>query len=420
MLRWLVLAATLLFAGGLALTSLPVLGDDHWWLWLRYAKPDFPATEPYTFSRMPVFTLIATAATHAGAWFLWPRVFVTFFFALHALAFGLFLEKLLEGRRIPRAAFVAAGAVFALQPNGYEVHLWHLLSIHAFGALCVALAFHAGYGLSSVLLATLGLLTYDSFFFLLPGFALLLQVMDPKGFRIRSHLWIPAAILLAIGIKVGLGKMTGFLQVVQPTLEAARVTDGLKTLLRMLWQIHFYKTNWPVTALHWVAIGGLAWSLRRNGLGSRRVIVSLLAIPTLAALPLALNSYPAPRAYYGPQILMSLSLACMMAVWLSNRVPRRGFPATSLLLAAFILAYSAQWGQVLKLKQRNALALARIEERVTGAMSSCAEPCQLALPPPVEGLDRDWVMPRMFWGSFHERIRLEKFPGKRIQVTIRE
>ncbi len=402
--------ATLVFVLATAAVQFPTLADDHWWRWLSALKPGFPITEPYMFSRMPVLTALSTWATRYELWLRWPQLFLGFFFALHALAFGLLFERLLGKKVWPYAALV--GVVFALQPNNYEIHFWHLLSLHAVGALSIALAFRMRSPWAALVFGTLGLLTYDSFFFLLPGFAVLLGLRERANFQLRRYWWIGAALLLGAATKFILGRWLGYLQVVPFDLDLWKVLDHTKVVFRTLWLMHFYKPSWPLTLVAW---SGVAWAvfLAKDRFGLKRLLLWLVA-PTIIALPLALNAYEAPRAYYGPQILQAL----MLAVLFLSAFQEKACSATAA-LALVALAFVLQGVLILSLKQSNYNALEAIEAKAVESMQACVEPCALVLPPPTEGLQRDWILPEMFWDEFYERIRLERFPNKKIEITIK-
>ena len=150
----------LIFGIGISFFHPPFIADDYWMLWLSLSRPDFGWTEPYVFSRMPVGSLLAVAIAKSGVLEIAPRLFLSGMFAVHAFALSLFLKTLTEGaiERTQNSAtrfgltFLIPCILFSFQPNNYEIHLWHLLSLHSIGTLFIALAFRVNRSVVKILL----------------------------------------------------------------------------------------------------------------------------------------------------------------------------------------------------------------------------------------------------------------------------
>lgn len=435
--------ALLLFGGAVFWARPSFLADDYWWLWIPLHNRHFAWSEPYSFSRMPLFTLLTDVLLKTGAWEAFPHGIMTIAFGVHAVAFGLMLQTLLETagvelhRREP-LLFVFLALLFSFNPDNYEIHLWPIMSVDAVAELLIALAFRARSFGVGVLLATAGLLFYDSFAFLVAGFAALLVALS--FFRDRSRLKPVAIRVLGLGICAailwGLSKgilawAVGFLH--HPPIETSprRAIQNLRRVVRTLWQIHFYKTNWVLTLLQWLAVIGLCARVIRRKRMPPGLVVILAVLPFAIALPLCLNTYDAPRSFFGAQLVQALSLAFLASLGaetpaapaaLPNPVRPPGKSGRGALafwpLPLLMLVYATQWGRILNIKHYNSDVLAHDASLLGDRMARCQDPCVLRVPPPGADLRSDWVLPQFVWNYYYQRLGLLFFPNRGIRFEI--
>ena len=405
----------------------PYLADDYWHLCVALQRPGLGWfwTDHYAFSRMPVLIIFLAAGLKTHVIENYPRVLLVFFFGIHALALSLFVKTLIEasGRTLSKYAspFVGVTALFAFQPNNYEIHLWHLLSVHSMAAFLIAIVFRLKNRVTMIVLLTLGLMTYDTFILLVIGMVCMCAVTSTsqipawKGWR----LFLPVVLISAliwISSKLILAHFTGFLHVLPFERSPLILLQHLLLVVRMLWTIHFYKVSWILSLFYWLAFSGLAWrAFQVKALPGRRLIL-LILLPTLVALPLALNTYPAPRAYYGPQILQSVMMAYLAFLVLTELKGRQILSYLPLMILTII--FSLEWGHVLYLKEMNYRTLTHEETELRKVMNECNAPCHLALPPPGKGLITDYILPEFVWSFYYERFRLLNFPKKKIEIQI--
>jgi hypothetical protein len=125
---------------------------------------------------------MAVASVKTGVLEFYPRVFLGVFFSVYILAFSMFFKTLLEGSgtklKVEWPLFLLVGTLFSFYANNYEISLWHLCSIYSVGSLLIAASFREKNLFMRVLLATLGLMTYDTFVFLLVGFSILFVLVE--------------------------------------------------------------------------------------------------------------------------------------------------------------------------------------------------------------------------------------------------
>jgi hypothetical protein len=218
--------------------------------------------------------------------------------------------------------------------------------------------------------------------------------------------------VLALLAKFALGKATGFLQVVPISKSPLDWAGELPYLFRNLWILHFYKATWALTPLVWLGLGFLA-VISLGKLSPERLAV-LLLWPTVLALPLAANRYPAPRAFYGPIFVESLVFAYLAYTALQSPSRRRATFGLALIGVAFAL----QWADVLRVKSRNFALLEAERAEVSAKLRECEAPCALVLPQPGAGVARDWVLPQFVWPFYYDRIRMLTVPGKDVEIRI--
>lgn len=421
------LLSVLIFGACVLWARPPFLADDYWWLWLPLNNPHFAWSEPYPFSRMPVSTLLTDALLKTGAWEAFPRLLMTLAFGVHAAAFALMLRTLLERAGLalnPRALipFVAIALLFSFSPDNYEIHLWPILSVDSLAELLIAQAFRVESLPIAIALCTVALMFYDSFVFLLAGFAALLVAVT--WFRDRTRARSLALRYAGLGVTAGifwllskgiLGWAVGFLH--HPPIETSplQALRNLKRVARTMWLIHFYKTNWVLTPLAWLAIIALCGTLIRRRWLPTGLLGLLLLIPLTSALPLCLNSYDAPRAFYGPQIVQALALAMLAFVLASHAGDRLRLRWPLFLLAA---VFATQWGLILAIKRQNSKALERLSAQLRSRMERCQEPCVLTVIPPSEAVHKDYVLPGFVWTFYFDRLRLLYFPARKIRFEI--
>jgi hypothetical protein len=418
-----ILFAVLLFSIGLLTHHQPFIRDDWWLLSLPLSKPNLGWTDIYTFARMPVSTLATTATLKTQILEHFPRLFLLLLFSVHVTAFVLFFETLIQksGRSLAnqRRAFVPAALIFTLIPNNYEIHLWHLLSLHALGALSMALAFRVRSLAAAITLSVIGLLTYDTFVFLLIGFSALSLLVRKEPFRDeiqRLGLQVSASLLLCLILKFSLGKLTGFLQVIPPNTSFLAAISEIKTVLRTLWLIHFYKASWVPTLCAWLGLTSIGVAVYRGKLLARKKAILIAGLSTLVSLPLCFNLYPAPRAYYGPQILQGLCFAYLLFLALEKekRFHFRSIAPLLLLGTAFL----SQWGYIFHVKDNNYWVIRKNERSILDSMKSCSAPCHLVFPTPDQGTGKDNIFPEFSWIPYYERLHFLYFPQKEIYFRV--
>jgi len=421
-MNWLfpVLIAAIPFGLGLILCDLPFLADDHFYLWRGLTVPNLGWTDSYTFARMPVSTLLSQGVIKWGILERHPSAFVFALFITHALAVSLlcraFFKKLnLKIIQANQWLCILIVAIFSLQPNNYEIHLWHFCALHSLGALAVACAFSLQSRIASIALLSLATLTYDSFFLMTLGAAALWFWANPK----RSEAMRVASLFIgsfAIGIiaKLVLKTVVGSLQVIPIEFSPYKILVNTAFVMREMFLIHFYKVNWPLTIAHLIALLSTVLLSFQSQIFSRRKLWVLIFIPFVCALPLALNSNPAPRSYYGPQLIQVLVLVTLLAK-LSLQMK-----FTRVLVAAFAITFGVQWFLVFSLKDENAKKMKLNEKGVIAQMRDCQSPCQLRVPNPEEGLKRDFILPQCHWANYYDRLRIKNFPEKQISFEIIE
>jgi hypothetical protein len=423
------LLATLCFVALTLGTRFPFIADDYSWQKIALSHSKLEVTDFYTFSRNPINAVLTVFALRNQLLALAPQIFIFFFFAVHAFAFAILFSKIRDYAKTRETDFFCPLAVcilFTLQPNNYEIHLWHLLSIHTVGALIVALSFPRNLEkittstwIGLTLGATAAVLTYETFGLLWIGIIGLAWVTarNNRPFPYRALLLsLGTTFALTLMIKLGLKHYTGFLQVIGPQ-GSLRPWDSFKNIFKTLALIHFYKTNWVSTLLEWIAIGWLAVGVSRSRILSTKKILLLLGLPFLSAAPLMLMTYSAQRAFYGPQILKSLILALLLYSWICipNHKNKRSWMIPTTL---FLLAYLIQWEFIFDIKRKNYKILAAAEEQITLLMDTCQAPCTLRVPPPVPGLSRDQTLPEFVWGEYYEWLHLKHAPNKIIHFQI--
>lgn len=439
-------------------SQLPFLADDYYNLYLGLTHPDLGPTDFYTYSRMPVATALGVLSIRLNVWNMIPKLWVIAFFCLHALAFSMLLFSVLkfaldgdgskaDSRKWSLWGFLLACLIFTFNPNNYEIHLWPFLSMHSMGALGVALAFSLfrpglrvsfrlswwsflSFGLA-VFGLTLAFLTYETFLLLAFGWiglGLLVPTQSEVPIRARVirafRISIPVvvSITIAAAVKLLLGRQMGFLQTPVMFESWEEILLQFKTVVKTMGLIHFYKANWPLSLLEWVAIGALGvFALRQKTVSKGRLIL-LLFLPILSALPLSLMTYSAQRAFYGPQLLKSLTLASLFYLtWIGHspggisRESKVGLIACSFL---FLLTYQVQLGMILSNKRDNSKILQQEGDQLKSLMQSCKEPCQIKVPAPGKGITKDYILPEFVWTYYYERLHLLWFPKKQISFEI--
>lgn len=423
-----VILASLLFSLAVLVGHQPFIADDWWWLWLPLNNPALSWTEPYPFSRMPISVLFTMTSLKLGLWESSPRFWLIVFFSVHVFAFSLLLKTLFERSKLnltPHStSFILSCVLFGLLSTNYEIHLWHICSMHALGALFIALSFRVKHLVLRILLSSLGLLEYDTFVFLLVGFSILTIFVDRienpfapvKKEEKQIGIIVYFSGVLSILTKLTLGQWLGFLQ--RPPFEENWITilKNFKFLIRTLWTIHFYKTNWLFTLIELLGLIALIFLVYKKRLIAPKKLAGLLIIPTLSALPLCLNTYLAPRAYYGPQILQGLVFSFLLGIVFTYTVARTYSWIIPVVL--FASSHLVQWAYTLSIKNQNYQTLLKTENRILQQMDQCLSPCLIDLPPPNEGIKKDWVLPELAWLPYYERIRLLHFPKKNIQIRI--
>jgi hypothetical protein len=439
-IRTIVIFSVAIFVALTLGTHFPILADDYYWMNLPFSRPDLKLTDFYVFSRMPMSVLFCLTTLKLGIWESYPKLSLIFFFGVHSLAFGILFKAILsrwslKENRKSIFAFVGVATLFALQPNNYEIHLWHLLSTHSLGALLIALSFRplfeakmpSAFALTGTVLGiTAGLLTYDSFLFLtsgLLGLVLILSWGEKKEVflsRLKVSILIGfLSIGLAVCVKATLGKMTGFLHVPAPETSFLVMLQNLKTVFKFMGLIHFYKVNWILTVVEWGAIGLLVFAIVHKNYLPKKIVSLLLALPFLAAIPLCIVSYSAQRAFYGPQLVKSLVLAFLLYILIQSS-PKNQKKIWVTVCVLFALTYATEWELILKNKRQNYAVLEKERENLIVTMALCPNPCTLRLPPPGAGVKGDYVVPHFIWSDYYERIRLRNFPGKQIRYQIDE
>ena len=425
-LRLFGLSATI-FATFILLTHQTFLGDDWSWISIALNHPSFAWTEPSVFARMPVFSIYMVAALKSGLLVAFPRLFLIFFFAVHAWVFASLFEVLTglktETLRGAQAkSFLTVGLLFTFWPNNYEIHLWHIESLHALGALCVIYAYRIKQPILQLLLLIAAFLTYETFVLFFAGLVLLRLVTQAgevpasqlRGEAKRYGLLLLSAGILSLGVKLALGKLLHQLPSITAETQPLRILSNMKTTLNNLWLIHVYKANWVYSILQMLAFAWIAKRAHRVGGLSKRKIAALIVLPTIVALPLALNTYTAQRAYFGPQLLMAAAFAYLSFSWLGT-IQATGLRRLGPLTLLFLL-YTAQWTQLFWVKNHNYNTLQRDEAFAVKLFEQCVSPCSLILPTPGKGLKTDYVLSDV--RLYYKYIARSQFPDKSISFEI--
>jgi hypothetical protein len=412
-----VLLSTALFALITAGTHLPLMADDYAWLAIPLKNPGFTITDLYIFARMPVTASILTGVLKSGWVENYPMSYVTLMFAVHAAAFAILLRSFKVA--LPLSIYLIAAVLFAFQPDNYEIHLWHLNSTFSVGALLVA----ASAAIQSrklwplqVLGFSLAMLTYDTYPLMILGVVGLSRILKRGDWK-RLAAAAVTAFAMNVVIKILIGRAVGFLQVPPVEHSPLVIISHIKTVLRMLGLIHFYKADWPLTLVEWTAIGILITAIIRRKLMDTRQLTLLFALPFIAALPLSLMAYSAERAYFGPQLIRGLVLAIFLSTVLMAKETRR-WAVSAIVL--FSIAYFGQWAYILHSKRQNEVILEAQESRLVAQMSACTSPCTLEVPAPDTGLTKDYVVTVAFWPAYFERMHYKYFPQKDIRFNCKD
>ena len=385
-----------LFSMGVSFVELPFLADDWWWLSLPIRNPSFDWYEPYSFSRMPVSTLLTVFTLKLHLWEHWPKALLTFFFCFHTAGF-LLLEKTLSTLKQPGLPLSLISALFILYPGNYEIHLWHILSIHSVGCFLMGVGFNTRARFLQVLFFFLALATYDTFVFLLVGMVAAHWLI--KGKETGKIFLMPAllAICLTPISKLGLGQLTGKLHVVRFETDFVEVLNHLKVVLQMLGSLHFYKVHWVATLAHLLCVISLLTRVRR------KLSFIIVILPFLAALPLCLNTYSAPRAYYGPLLLQSVIWSILVKESLQNQ-SKAILNRLVLVVSMIALLYVIEWIYIFQNKNSNSERLKCSEAKLLSRTDLCDKSKALLLPEPNEGLNRDYILPAFVWDDYYFRF----------------
>jgi hypothetical protein len=418
-----VLISAALYALLCAGTHLPLMADDYSWLALAHKTPAFKITDLYVFARMPVMAAMMTGVLKANWIEEYPMFFLTFLFALHATAIAVLVKTFRTGLSL--TVFLVATVLFTFQPGNYEIHLWHLCSMISVGALFVAAAASIRTGQTSrsrklwplqVLGFALSMLVYDTFPLMICGVVGLCWILKRNDWKNVATAAV-AAFVLDVVVKMVLGHLVGYLQVSPMVFHPLEIIGHLKTVLRMLGLVHFYKADWPLTLVEWTAIGILIVTIIRHKLMDRRQVALLFLLPFVAALPLALMTYSAERAYYGPQLIRGVVLAIFLSAVLTKQETRRwGIAACAL----FAIAYLGQWTYILHSKRQNNAFLEAQDKSLIAQMDACTSPCTLEVPAPDKGLSKDYIITKAFWPAYYDRLHFKYFPAKEIHFSCKE
>lgn len=427
-----VLIATLFFGAGLVLYHVPFVAEDYNFLAVALKDPHRSPVGIYSFARIPVATFFQAVFFGSGVWEHCQNGMYLAFFAVHALAFTLLFRRLIESAGLsddktpPVAyAFPLVAAVFAWYPNNYEIHFWALLALQAIGVLFIALSYRMRRPAATIAFTVTAFLMYETYIFLFVGFGTLLLLVGWGAQRLSNRemmiglLKLAGRTLVAITLwfiirKAGIA-LTGHIHPVPPEQAFSSILSNTKSVFRSLWLLHFYKANWALSAVQFAIIIALAaWLFIKCPLPRARLAL-LIALPTVAALPLSLLTYSAPRAYYGPNLLQASMLAFLTYI-MAIKARRFWWVFPSF----FFVVFAIQWTIILRLKDTNYQNLQKNEAPILAEMASCKEPCTLVLPSPDKGYDSDYVMPTFAWEPYYQRLRLLHFPKKAIEIKIGE
>ena len=219
--------------------------------------------------------------------------------------------------------------------------------------------------------------------------------------------------ILAFGVKLLLALYFEHIHNPGLNFNPVIILEGLKRVLKMMNSIHFYKTNWVLTIAELLTLATLLlFTLKKNHF-KKCCIVVLILLPTFIALPLSLMTYSAQRAFYGPNIIRAIILSIFLYELIRSNLARDLALKIGLV---FALIYSVQWAQISAVKRSNWHALLATESLFKAVLANCASPCKILVPPPIQGLKKDWVLPPMFWHSFYEWVQLKSNPEKVVEI----
>ncbi len=429
------LTSSLIFSIFVTFTSFPIQADDYASLVIANQRPQLSVLDfPELFPRMPISILLGLPILSYRIWEIHPKIFFIFFFSIHALAVGhlihYFLSKLFSSQILKNSNsslfFILIITLFSLHPNNYEIHLWHGIATHSLGAFFVAFSFTSRKNIFRIFGSTAGCLVYDTFPLLLIGLCCLdgmISILKKKNqsigvevFKKNIFLFVGALSLSSL-IKLALLRFTGTIHNPGFHFLSSHSWQGIYYVLKTTLLIHFYKINWALSLIE-LSIMSIAMAITIHLKLFNKIFTGTLGLLTfLAALPLALMTYPAQRAFYGPNIIkiivFSIFIYCLIAF---KKYSRLGFIFCFILL----LAYLTQWGVICRIKQSNWKAITQTQKHLSLVLAQCQSPCVIRVPPPTQGINRDWVVPQMFWHSFYEWAKLKAAPEKQVEIQIVE
>lgn len=391
-------------------------------------NPDLKWSEPSCFARMPVFTLYMVAVLRNKILEFYPQAFLVLLFSIHAWAYVALFEgftrvKLKQLHKPAATFFFFITLVFIFWPNNYEIHLWHIEALHGIGTLCVAYSFKFKNIFFRYAMIVLAFLTYETFVLLFFGFSTLLLFTHPDPFFSKK----PRQEFLK---NIGLMLLAGFFSLaVKLTLEhhfggAGQMLmekrpqilfNNFRSLIRTIWHLHYYRTNWVTSSLKWIGMSCILYSLLKRKTFTLLQVVFLLLIPTLSAFPLILLTYSARRAFYGPQILQALVFSYFFYSWFLQDPHEARKKYSALGICALLFLY--HWGATLFDKNANFNTLKKAEEIAMQAFKNCLSPCRVTLPSASKDLTRgDYILDnnQLFYG----RIARQHFAEKKIEILI--
>ncbi|PWU20655.1 MAG: hypothetical protein C5B49_03935 [Bdellovibrio sp.] len=255
--------------------------------------------------------------------------------------------------------------------------------------------------------------------FFLPALALLVvQNSASKPWKVRQFaspvgLWTLAVVLILV-IRHALSYV--FPSFHYPiSIDFSRLPGQLGEIAHMLITIYFYKINWVLTAVEWLAIGFLTYSLFSRHMIRKHDLGLLILLVLSCDVHVLIMPYSAMRAHFGAIFLEGVLLAFLLAL-VQAREKRLWLRRTMVIL--FGLAFVLQLVHVFTIKNANYLVLQKIENEMVQKIDSCTQPCHLHAGDLSRDLKRDWVLPRNFWLPYLEWIRFKNRPAAQVEFEI--
>ena len=302
--------------------------------------------------------------------------------------------------------------VLLLYPTHYEILYWLSAMAYIFGLAFWSLSLGAPV-LLQIVLQSASFMTSEMYILpalFLPVLISVIQGNFNRGALTRVFLkWLASLgifFIVRAAVRYGL-ELPAYSYDLKfsPDFILSRISDSFFSV----YAIYFYKIYWINTAVYWLLLIALIWTVTRSSLVSAGRTAAIFGISFLVTGIYWIYGHSASRALFGAQILI-----CIVVFYFLSFIEWRKLKY--FLLALFIV-YASATAKILSVKWKNSEALAALDREWTSKLLACQDPCALEMNDLDKNIHGDWVVPHDFWGGYVEYVKNRHGIKKVVNLT---